>query len=133
MADAQSGKYISSHPFLTSRYGYKLCMRLCILDAGNGNGAYVSVLVLMMRGEYDNILPWPFMHKVTFQLLNQGGGQDVVHSFLTDPMSSSFQKPKNDMNVGVVCPRFVSVSDIKNGRFIADDTIFIKFKIDVRV
>ena len=132
MADAQSGKYTSifSLPFYTSRYGYKLCLRLYILGDGMGKGTHMSLFFVVMRGEFDNILQWPFTHKVTFRLLNQGSGQDVVDSFLPDPMSSSFKKPKTDMNVASGCPRFVSISDVKSGGFIADDTIFIKVKVE---
>ena len=132
MADAQSGKYTSifSLPFYTSRYGYKLCLRLYILGDGIGKGTHMSLFFVVMRGEFDNILQWPFTHKVTFRLLNQGAGQDVVDSFLPDPMSSSFKKPKTDMNVASGCPRFVSISDVKSGGFIADDTIFIKVKVE---
>ena len=133
MADAQSGKYASifSLPFYTSRYGHKLCLRLYILGDGIGKGTHMSLFFVVMRGEFDNILQWPFTHKVTFRLLNQGAGQDVVDSFLPDPMSSSFKKPKTDMNVASGCPCFVSISDVKSGGFIADDTIFIKVKVDV--
>ena len=93
----------------------------------------MSLFFVVMRGEFDNILRWPFTHQVTFRLLNQGAGQGVVDSFLPDPMSSSFKKPKTDMNVASGCPRFVSISDVKSGGFIADDTIFIKVKVDVCV
>ena len=133
MADAQSGKYASifSLPYYTSRYGYKLCLRLYILGDGIGKGTHMSLFFVVMRGEFDNILQWPFTHKVTFRLLNQGAGQDIVDSFLSDAMSSSFKKPKTDMNVASGCPRFVSISDVKSGGFIADDSIFIKVKVDV--
>ena len=133
MVDAQNGKYTSifSLPFYTSRYGYKLCLRLYILGDGIGKGTHMSLFFVVMRGEFDNILQWPFTHKVTFRLLNQAGGKDITDGFLPDPMSSSFKKPKTDMNVASGCPRFVSIGDVRSGGFIADDTIFIKVKVDV--
>ena len=132
MVDAQSEKYTSifSLPFYTSLYGYKLCLRLYILGDGIGKGTHMSLFFVVMRGEFDNILQWPFTYKVTFRLLNRSGGQDIVDSFLPDPMSSSFKKPKTDMNVASGCPRFVSLSDIKSGGFISDDSIFINVKVD---
>ena len=132
MVDAQSGKYTSifSLPFYTSRYGYKLCLRLYILGDGIGKGTHMSLFFVVMRGEFDNILQWPFTHKVTFRLLNQAGGKDITDGFLPDPMSSSFKKPKTDMNVASGCPRFVSIGDVRSGGFIADDTIFIKAKVE---
>ena len=132
VVDAQSGKYTSifSLPFYTSRYGYKLCLRLYILGDGIGKGTHMSLFFVVMRGEFDNILQWPFTYKVTFRLLNQSGGKDIVDSFLPDPMSSSFKKPKTDMNVASGCPRFVPISDIKSGGYIVDDTIFIKVMVE---
>ena len=132
MVDAQSGKYTSifSLPFYTSRYGYKLCLRLYILGDGIGKGTHMSLFFVVMRGEFDNSLQWPFTYKVTFRLLNQAGGKDIIDGFLPDPASSSFKKPKTDMNVASGCPRFVSISDVKSGGYIVDDTIFIKVKVD---
>jgi hypothetical protein len=127
-ADAENGKYTSifSLPFYTGRYGYKMCLRLYIMGDGIGKGTHLSLFFVVMRGEFDNILQWPFTHKVTFKLINQAGGRDIVDTFQPDPMSTSFRKPKSDMNVASGCPRFVSHTELDNGGFIVDDTIFIK-------
>ena len=131
-ADAENGKYTSifSLPFYTGRYGYKMCLRLYIMGDGIGKGTHLSLFFVVMRGEFDNILQWPFTHKVTFKLINQAGGRDIVDSFQPDPLSSSFRKPKSDMNIASGCPRFVSHTELERGGFIVDDTIFIKCNID---
>ena len=131
MDDAKSGKYTSifSLPFYTGRYGYKMCLRLYILGDGIGKGSHMSLFFVLMKGEFDNILQWPFTHKVTFKLINQSGGRDVVDTFQPDPMSSSFRKPKSDMNIASGCPRFIPHSELKNG-FNVDDTVFIKCIVD---
>ena len=127
-ADAENGKYTSifSLPFYSDRYGYKMCLRLYIMGDGIGKGTHLSLFFVVMRGEFDNILQWPFTHKVTFKLINQAGGRDIIDTFQPDPMSTSFRKPKSDMNVASGCPRFVSHTELENGGFIVDDTIFIK-------
>ena len=131
--DARSGKYTSifSLPFYSGRYGYKMCLRLYILGDGIGKGTHMSLFFVVMKGEFDNILQWPFTHKATFKLINQCGGRDIVDIFQPDPMSTSFQKPKTDMNVASGCPRFVSSNELMQGGFIVDDTIFIKVKVDL--
>ena len=131
-ADAESGKYTSifSLPFYSGRYGYKMCLRLYIMGDGIGKGTHLSLLFVVMRGEFDNILQWPFTHKVTFKLINQSGGHDIVDTFQPDPMSSSFRKPNSDMNIASGCPRFVSHTELERGGFIVDDTIFIKCIVD---
>ncbi len=132
MADAQTGKYTSifSLPFHTGRYGYKMCLRLYILGDGIGKNTHMSLFFAVMKGEFDNILQWPFSHKVTFKLINQNEGTDIVDTFKPDPMSSSFRKPKSDMNIASGCPRFVSHTELKSGGFIVDDTVFIKCSVD---
>ena len=132
MTDAQSGKYTSifSLPFYSGRYGYKMCLRLYILGDGIGKGNYMSLFFVLMKGEFDNILQWPFTNKVTFKLINQGNGRDVVDTFQPDPMSSSFRKPKSDMNIASGCPRFVSHTDLHAGGYIVEDTVFIKCIVD---
>ena len=131
-ADAENGKYTSifSLPFYTGRYGFKMCLRLYIMGDGIGKGTHLSLFFVVMRGEFDNILQWPFTHKVTFKLINQAGGRDIVDTFQPDPMSSSFRKPKSDMNIASGCPRFVSHTELERGGFVVDDTIFIKCLID---
>jgi hypothetical protein len=127
-ADAKSGKCTSifSLPFYTGRYGYKMCLRLYILGDGIGKGGYMSLFFVLMKGEFDNILQWPFTHKVTFKLLNQGNGRDIIVNFMPDPMSTSFRKPKSDMNIASGCPRFVSHEALNSGGFIVEDTVFIE-------
>ena len=132
MEDARTGKYTSifSLPFYSGRYGYKMCLRLYILGDGIGKASHMSLFFVLMKGEFDNILQWPFNHKVTFKLINQCSGRDVVDIFQPDPLSSSFQKPKTDMNIASGCPRFVSLNELMQNGFIVDDTIFIKVKVD---
>ncbi|XP_019860774.1 PREDICTED: TNF receptor-associated factor 3-like [Amphimedon queenslandica] len=132
MDDARTGKYTSifSPPFYSSRNGYKICLCLYILGDGIGKGTHMSLFFVLMKGEFDNILQWPFTHKVTFKLINQCGARDIMDIFQPDPLSSSFQKPRSDMNVASGCPRFVSMNELMQGGFIVDDTIFIKVKVD---
>ena len=133
MEDARSLKYTSifSLPFYSSRYGYKMCLRLYILGDGIGKGTHLSLFFVLMKGEFDAVLQWPFTYKVSFRLINQYHGRDVVDVFQPDPMSSSFQQPTTDMNVASGCPRFLSLHELNSVAFLKDDTIFIKAKVDV--
>ena len=132
-AVAVSGGSVSilSLPFYSGRYGYKMCLRLYITGGiGIGKGTHLSLFFVVMRGEFDNILQWPFTHKVTFKLINQAGGRDVDYAFQPDPQSSSFRKPKSDMNIASGCPQFVFHTEVERGGFIVDDAIFIKCILD---
>ena len=65
-AEAVSGKTLSlySQPFYTSRYGYKMCARIYLNGDGMGKGTHMSLFFVVMKGEYDALLPWPFRQKV---------------------------------------------------------------------
>ena len=134
MTDAKTGKYrsIFSLPFYSGRYGYKMCLRLYIMGDGIGKGSHMSLFFVIMRGEFDNILPWPFMQRVTFTLINQNttSGRDIVEAFQPDPTSSSFKKPKSDMNIASGCPRFISHEKLERGSYIVSDAILIKCVVD---
>ncbi|XP_013928039.1 PREDICTED: TNF receptor-associated factor 1 [Thamnophis sirtalis] len=54
-----------SPAFYTSRYGYKLCMRIYLNGEGRGRGTHISLFIVLLKGDYDSLLPWPFTHKVT--------------------------------------------------------------------
>uniref|UniRef100_A0A670HU63 TNF receptor-associated factor 1-like n=1 Tax=Podarcis muralis TaxID=64176 RepID=A0A670HU63_PODMU len=53
-----------SPTFYTSRYGYKLCLKLFLNGDGAGAGSHLSLFLVLMRGEHDFHLKWPFRHKV---------------------------------------------------------------------
>lgn len=131
MKDAMSGKYTSifSLPFFTARYGYRMCLRLYIMGDGIGKGTHSSLFLVVMQGEFDNILLWPFSCKSTFHLVNQVTGKDLVDTFESDFQSSSFRKPKTAMNVAAGIPRFVAHKTLQNGQYIMDDTVFIRCKV----
>lgn len=59
---ADSGFLISA--FYTAKYGYKLCLRLYLNGDGTGKRTHLSLFIVIMRGEYDALLPWPFRNKV---------------------------------------------------------------------
>lgn len=130
--DARDARYTSifSLPFYTGKYGYKMCLRLYPLGDGMGKNTHLSLFFVVMKSEYDSLLQWPFTNKVTLTLINQSGGPDVTDTFKPDPKSSSFQRPKTEMNVASGCPRFVPLDDLHRNGFIKDDTIFIKVKVE---
>ena len=130
--EALEGKTISlySPPFFTSRYGYKLCARLYLNGDGIGKGRFISLFIVIMRGEYDGLLSWPFRQKITMRLLDQEGDMDVVETFRPDPNSSSFQRPRSDMNIASGCPQFCSQALLKSRGYLRGDSVFIKIIVD---
>nr|XP_014345366.1 PREDICTED: TNF receptor-associated factor 5 [Latimeria chalumnae] len=127
--------YTLSQPFYTSRFGYKMCARAYLNGDGAGKGTHLSLFFLVMRGEYDSLLPWPFKQKVTLMLLDQSGNKNhISETFKADPTSSSFKKPTGEMNIASGCPKFVNhdtLENPKNATYIKEDVLFIKVIVDV--
>ena len=130
--EARIGKTISlySAPFYTGRHGYKLSLRLYMDGDGSGKGTHLSFFLTIMRGEYDALLNWPFKQAVTLMLLDQDKQKDIVQSFRPEPTSSSFQRPRNEMNVASGCPLFAPLSVLSSTSYVKDDTLFMKCKVD---
>lgn len=131
--EAVSGKTpsIYSPPFYVGRFGYKVCARLYPNGDGNGKGTHMSMFLVIMRGEYDALLPWPFIQKVHFRLLDQDRIRDVFDAFRPDPSCASFKRPTSDMNVASGCPTFVSHTEVRQGGYVRDDAMFIKVTVDM--
>ena len=121
---------IYSQPFYSSSCGYKMCARMYLNGDGMGRGSHLSLFFVIMRGEYDSLLPWPFSHKVTLVLIDQVHQRHISDTFRPDPKSSSFARPQNEMNVASGCPLFVSLATVDGGSYIHDDTMYIKIIID---
>uniref|UniRef100_A0A6Q2Y638 TNF receptor-associated factor n=1 Tax=Esox lucius TaxID=8010 RepID=A0A6Q2Y638_ESOLU len=121
-----------SPAFYTSKYGYKMCLRIYLNGDGTGRGSHLSLFFVVMRGLSDALLKWPFNQKVTLMLLDQSNREHIIDAFRPDITSSSFQRPVSEMNIASGCPLFCPLSklDAKNS-YIRDDTIFIKAIVDL--
>ena len=134
--EAESGQTPSlySPPFYTSQAGYKMCARIYLAGDGAGKGTHVSLFFVLMRGEYDALLPWPFQQRVKMTLMDQAPPllsqhrNDVCEVFCPDIHSPSFQRPTSEMNVATGYPKFALQSCLKSERYVKDDTIFVKLE-----
>ncbi|XP_072017048.1 TNF receptor-associated factor 3-like [Amphiura filiformis] len=110
-----------------------MCARIYLNGDGMGKGTHLSLFFVVMKGQYDNILRWPFRQKVTFMMVDQGNREHVVDAFRPDPTSSSFKKPTHEMNIASGCPLFVALNLLENGNFayVKDDCLFVKVIVDV--
>ena len=130
--EAVSGQQVSFYSpcFYTSRYGYKMCARIYLNGDGMGRGTHISVFFVVMRGQYDALLRWPFRQKVTFMLMDQDNVEHVIDAFRPDPSSSSFQRPRRETNIASGCPMFCSLTELNNHAYVRDDTMFLKVIVD---
>jgi hypothetical protein len=66
--------------FYSHKYGYKMQLKVFPNGIGEGEGTHVSIFVLIVPGEFDDLLTWPFCGIITVHLVNQRKkGCSVVH------------------------------------------------------
>ncbi|CAF1316866.1 unnamed protein product [Rotaria sordida] len=135
MIDAQSERQTSiySPPFYSSLTGYKMRARLYLNGDGNARRTHMSLFFVLMRSVNDPLLKFPFNYKVTFCLYDQTSAQrHIIDSFRPDIRSSSFQRPRSDMNIASGIPKFFSLEIIQQegNSYVRNDTMFIKVMVD---
>ncbi|CAF1143767.1 unnamed protein product [Rotaria sordida] len=135
IADAQSERQTSIYSplFYSSPTGYKMRARLYLNGDENARHTHISLFFVLMRGEYDAILKFPFNYKVTFCLYDQTPDQrHIIDSFRPDTKSNSFQRPRSEMNVASGIPKFCPLEVIQRegNSYVRDDTLFIKIMVD---
>ncbi len=115
----------TSNPVYTHRHGYKVCLGVIANGSSFGKGTHVSVYIHFMRGEFDDLLKWPFRGLMFYQLLDQQGenhknGTVIYDENVADSVSSRVREgevSKGDW--GQV--KFVSHEELKP--YLKDDTL----------
>ena len=120
-----------SSPFY--RYGYKCKLRVYPNGLDSGENTHLSVYLVIMKGEYDATLTWPFDKKFTFTLIdqqeNEHNRENIVGSLTSDPKLSNYARPVKEENIGRGYPQFVSHEELQKRRYVVDDTIFVQVHI----
>ncbi|CAF3574322.1 unnamed protein product [Rotaria sp. Silwood1] len=138
LVDAQNGrqKSIYSPVFYSSPSGYKMCLRLYLNGDVDVRGRYMALFLVIMRGEFDAIIHWPFAYKVIFRLIDQSplnnNRRHITASFWANTESDCFKRPIYSMNHGYGIKDFLSLMEFEQNKslYIIDNTMFIEAKID---
>ena len=128
---------IFSTPFYTARtniYGYKLRVKVYPIGENVGEATHLSVFIVVMKGEYDAILPWPFKKKVKFTLIDQQKDpvkrKDVVQQFIPENNPECLARPtKKENTEGFGYSEFISHEKLHSRRYILDDTLFLQVEV----
>ena len=106
-------------------------LRVVVNGIGSGKGTHLSLIVSLLKGEYDDQLQWPFNANITIQLLNWSG--DYGHKEDTIPHHRSPLKCRTRVTEGDIAPcgkgsgQFISHSVLESVtsdvQFITDNKI----------
>ena len=124
---------IGSTPFYTTSYGYKLRVAIYPNGDGSGKNTHLSVFIIVMKGEYDAMLPWPFKNEEKFTLIDQQEDpvkrENVTKQFIPGNYPNSFARPTKGENTARGFPKFISHEELHSRRYIVDDTLFLQIEV----
>jgi TNF receptor-associated factor 4 len=128
--DTHSKYIFSDQPFYTHPQGYHMMLRVDANRNDDGKGTHVSVYALIVEGEHDTELKWPFVGKVTLTLLNQL--EDKNHYTLILPFNF---KSDNRVGNGRGFPNFIPHSalahdPVKNTQYLMNDTLYFRMSAE---
>ena len=87
--------------FYSHKYGYRMQLKVFPNGIGEGAGTHISMFVLLVPGEFDDLLAWPFCGIITVHLINQRkNGLSVVHNVyytLVDNLGYR-ERPRQDVD-----------------------------------
>ena len=132
LAEDRASQSIESPPFYTSPHGYKFIVRL-FLNGEKGEGRYISLYLVAVKGEYDEILKWPMKPvSVDMSIINHvDRAQDYI---LTVKMSKnwvSYKRPGSGYQIGSGFEKGAKKEILKNTDYVKEDKLWIRTKIVV--
>ena len=63
-------------------------------------------------------------------MVDQDHKRHIVQTFKLSPSSSSFQRPKSDMNIASGFPKFAELKILDNESYVKEDVMYIKAIVD---
>ena len=134
-------KKIESNSFYTGCYGYKLKVFAYPRSVFLSQDPYLSIGIVLMEGEYDDMLPWPFSKKITFTIIDQNEDLKERQNYTGYLCPSKQQFPGqvreifserpggNKMALEVMLWPLISYKVLKTRQYIVNDTLFLQVDV----
>ena len=124
-------KSVYSPAFYTGRNGYKMVIQAFLNGEGSGYGSHLSVYLILLKGEHDPLLKWPFDYRVALILVDQMSGEHIIQNFKPPSSANPDLMPTNDRNICNGCPKFAPNSVLDEERFVnSEGVMYIKCIVD---
>lgn len=128
---------LHSRGFYTSVYGYKICIRVNLNGIEKGCNKHIALFIHFMKGDYDDLLDWPFHGTITLSILDQNKPQDGVRANYTEsleanPTLAAFARPsasRNHKGFGYI--EFAPLTILDNPRYVKNSVLFIRATVRV--
>ena len=114
-----------SPSFYSHPRGYKMCLAVYANGVGEGEGTHVSVFVYIRRGEYDNILRWPFQGTIPICVFGQelfANLPRMVVCTTTVPLERVIEGDRSKNGFGI--PQFIPHSTLNS--YLRNDSLHFR-------
>ncbi len=121
---------ILSLSFYTSPNGYNMRIAVSTNGVGGGEGTHVSVYAHVIKGKYDAELNWPFVGKITVELLNQLEDKNHYSRYT----ELNIKAGGNGRGRGY--SKYIPHSELSrdwdyNTQYLKDDTLYFRISVEV--
>ena len=135
-------KKIESNSFYTECYGYKLKVVAYPRSVFLFQDPFISIGIVLMVGEYDDMLPWPFSKKITFTIIDQNKDLKERKNYTgyLSPSTQQFagkvreifsERPGGKkMVLELMLWHFISHKVLKTRQYIVNDTLFLQVDVE---
>ena len=106
---------IISDTFYNTRPGYNLSLKIFPNGDGPTKDKFISIYIVINKGDYDDEVSWPFKCKIRLVLLsNINAASNITNSMMPDYNTACYGRPGNNPNRAAGQDRFLPISDILN-------------------
>ncbi|XP_048415133.1 TNF receptor-associated factor 1-like [Stegostoma tigrinum] len=124
--------YLDSSEFYLCKYGYKMCLRIYLNGHEEAQGSYISLYYILLKGQYDALIQWPFKEKVKLVLLNQRDRQQsILRIYVPNEHDPALERPGETMNAPRGFAMFVTSFEFNQrfSEFVASDEMFVAAEV----
>jgi hypothetical protein len=132
LALINNGHGMQSEPVHTSQSGYRIALACEIHMDEKYQKRYVSVSFMILPGEFDAILSWPFQFPITLTLVDLTAvKKHIHHSIPLNVRTEAFDRPLGNAITPFKIGQFCSVDILeKNNNYIQDGSMYIQMHIN---
>ncbi|XP_078406091.1 TNF receptor-associated factor 1-like [Cetorhinus maximus] len=120
--------YLDSSEFYFCKYGYKMCLRIYLDGHEEAQGMYISLYYILLKGQFDALIQWPFKQNVKLALLNLNDRQrSILKIYVPSEQDAALQRPVESMNAPRGFPMFATSSEFNQrfSEFVMGDEMFV--------
>ena len=122
---------METEPFFSS-HGYKMKVMVYLNEGPAGRSGYMGIYLILMKGDRDGTLSWPFTKETTFILVDQQDDiaqrQNVEYTMVPQG-EKEFKRPRQRENSGLGTGEFIKHSTLRTRQYIRDHAVFIKIVV----